>query len=126
MTVEYDIFLDAVKIGFTKLEKADVPMGTVFGEINFDDNKFGYDFLREYCVINSITFSEDVEDKFINTNSIPALIVKDKDLNPIKGLACSISGMDNEGFEIYILGIELPLYERLFPHHITYYNTLFK
>jgi hypothetical protein len=126
MTVEYDIFLDDVKIGVTKLEKADAPMGVVFGEIIFYDNKFCYDFLREYCVINNIIFSEHVEDKIINTDDIPALCVKDNDFNLIKGLACSILGMDNEGFEINIIGIEYPLYETLFPHHVSHYNNLFR
>ncbi len=126
MNVEYDIFLDNVKIGVTKLEKADAPMGVVFGEIIFYDNKFDYDFLREYCIINNITFSEDAEDKFINTYNIPALSVIHKDHDPIKGLACYIIGMDKEGFEINIIGIEYPLYEMLFPHHVNHYNNLFK
>ena len=47
MIVEYDIFLDDLKIGVTKLEKADAPMGVVFGNIYGDDNKLGYDFLRD-------------------------------------------------------------------------------
>lgn len=126
MTVEYDIFLDDVKIGVTKLEKADAPMGVVFGEIIFNDDKFDYSFLRWYCVTNNIAFSEEVNDKLINTNNIPALSVKDKNLNLIEGLGCSISGMDTEGFEIYIIGIGYPLYETLFPHHINHYNNLFK
>ena len=126
MTIEYDIFLDDVKIGVTKFEKADAPMGVVFGDINFNDSKFNYDFLRKYCVVNNITFSEDAESEFINTNNIPTLIVKDKALNLIQGISRSISGMDAEGFEINIIGIEYPLYEKLFPHHVSYYNTLFK
>jgi hypothetical protein len=101
-------------------------MGVVFGDINFNDSKFNYDFLRKYCVINNITFSEDAESEFINTNNIPALIVKDKALNLIQGISRSISGMDAEGFEINIIGIEYPLYETLFPHHVSYYNSLFK
>ncbi len=126
MIVEYDIFLDDLKIGVTKLEKADAPMGIVFGNIYGDDNKLGYDFLREYCITQKIAFSEYIEDKWINTYNIPTLHVKDKNLNIIQGLSCSITGMDSEGFEISIFGIAYPLYETLFPHHVNDYNNLFK
>ncbi|MDB5062978.1 MAG: hypothetical protein JWP67_2821, partial [Mucilaginibacter sp.] len=34
MTESYDVFLDNIKIGQTELEKADAPMGVVFGKIN--------------------------------------------------------------------------------------------
>ena len=35
MEKEYSIYLGSNKIGTTRLEKADAPMGVVFGEINF-------------------------------------------------------------------------------------------
>ncbi|QHS57246.1 hypothetical protein GWR56_17500 [Mucilaginibacter sp. 14171R-50] len=121
--MEYDILLDGLHIGTTKLERADVPMGVVFGDITFNNSQFGYDFLREYCVVNNLPFSEDIENKVISTNNIPLLKVKNKDFELIHGLSCSISGMDGNDFEIYIIGIDSSRYQMLFPHHVNHYNT---
>lgn len=42
----YDILIDNIKIGTTRLEKADVPMGVVFGEIGLGDGISGYDLFK--------------------------------------------------------------------------------
>ena len=44
----YNILLDDKRIGTTKLEKGDAPMGVVFGGINFFDIKAPYDFFKSY------------------------------------------------------------------------------
>lgn len=45
-TKRYDIFLDDKIIGTTELEKADAPMGVVFGRINFANIVVDYDFIK--------------------------------------------------------------------------------
>ena len=44
---EYKIFLDDVLIGTTNFEFADVPMGVVYGKVNFIDFKNPYFFLKK-------------------------------------------------------------------------------
>jgi hypothetical protein len=43
---EYKIFLDDVLIGTTNFEFADVPMGVVYGKVNFIDFKNPYFFQK--------------------------------------------------------------------------------
>ena len=126
MSKTYNILLDENQIGTTRLEKADVPMGVVFGEIEFSNISYGYDFLMEYCLKNKIDFTDYPEDKLISTLNIPNLQVVNLDGNKIKGIACSISGMDGDIFEISVEGIEHSFYEEEFPHHVKSYNDMFK
>jgi len=122
----YNILLDKNKIGTTKLEKADASMGVVFGEIIFFNILSGYDFFKQYCVKNKIDFTDYPKDKLISTRDIPGLQVLDMGGNKIKGVACSISGMDNDIFEVSIEGIDYPFYEEEFSHHVKSYNEMFK
>src|ERR1700743_847257 len=126
MSKTYNILLDENEIGTTKLEKADVPMGVVFGEIEFFNIASGYAFLTNYCLKNQIEFTDYPEDKLISTLNIPNLQVLDLDGNEVKGLASSISGMDDDIFEINIEGIDHSFYEEEFPHHVKSYNDMFK
>lgn len=77
MTIKlYDIFLDNKKIVATELEKADAPMGIVFGRVMLNNIVSGYDFLKTYCVKNNIVIITDYpEDKLIGTANIPNLKV---------------------------------------------------
>lgn len=43
---EYKIFLDEILIGTTNFEFADVPMGVVYGKVNFIDFKNPYIFQK--------------------------------------------------------------------------------
>ena len=113
----YTIFLDNKNIGTTNLEYADISMGVVFGKINFIESYFGYDFIKDYCNINNIKHTDYKEDKIISTTHIPNLRVKSVNKVEIIGLGCSIEGMDKEGFQITILGIEFSLYKQEFPQH---------
>lgn len=121
----YNILLDKNQIGTTKLEKADAPMGVVFGEIIFFNILSGYDFFKQYCLKNAIDFTDYPEDKLISTRNIPGLQMLDMDGNNIKGMACSISGMDSDIFEVSIEAIGYPFYEEEFPHHVKFYNEMF-
>jgi hypothetical protein len=70
-TIRYDIFLDDLIIGTTELEKADAPMGVVFGQIQFNNIISGYDFFKKYCLENNIELADDYpEDKLISTRTI--------------------------------------------------------
>jgi hypothetical protein len=124
--MSYNIFLDNKKIGSSNLEKADAPMGVVFGKINFNDVNLNYSFFSNYCKINLIKTEEYSEDKFISTQTIPALQVYNQKEVEIKGIGCYIEGMDSEGFEINIIGISYPFYEDEFPHHANDYRESFK
>lgn len=123
--MNYDIFLDDIKIGVSELEKADAPMGVVFGEISFSGNSFDYEFFSDYCKRNSIIADEYPEEKFISTQTIPNLKVFNKKGIEIKGIGCYIEGMNSEEFEINIIGIPYPFYEEEFPHHVKEYHEKF-
>lgn len=123
----YNIFLDNIKIGTTRFEKADAPMGVVFGLIDFIDSKMGYDFIKDYCIKKQIDLVSDYpEDKLISTRTIDGLKVVNNAGVEIKGLGNQIDGMDSEGFEISIEGIPYPFYGEEFPNHVKDYENIYK
>ncbi|MCO6358475.1 hypothetical protein [Roseivirga pacifica] len=127
MNKTYKILLDGEEIGTSKLEKADAPMGVVFGEIIFEKIEWNYDSIKSYCLTNNIEIANDYpEDKLISTRTIDSLIIRNEKGVEIKGVGNQISGMDSEGFEISIEGIAYPFYEEEFPHHVKSYNEMFK
>ena len=127
MNKTYKILLDGKEVGTTKLEKADAPMGVVFGIIVFTDQNIGYDFMRHYCQSHEVELADDFpEVKLISTRTIDSLVIKNEQGLEIKGLGNQISGMDSDGFEISIEGVPYPFYEEEFPHHVKAYNEMFK
>lgn len=128
MEKNYSIYLDLIKVGTTRLEKADAPMGVVFGLIEFNGIEAPYEFIKEYCSKNNITVNtDDSEYEFIDTHDIPELKVYREDGMEIKGVAGnSICGLKEDGYEISILGIEYPFYQEEFPHHRKAYDEMFK
>jgi hypothetical protein len=125
--MNYNIFLDERKIGVSKLENADAPMGMVFGKISFENESFNYLFFSDYCKRNSIEVGfEYPEDKLISTQIIPTLKVVSEQGIEIKGMGSHISGMDTDGFEINVIGIPYPFYEEQFPNHVKEYNEKFE
>lgn len=122
----YNILLNGFLIGTTELEKADASVGVAFGLIEFDGIESPYEFLKEYCLNKKIELASDYpEDKMISTISIPELkITRDNGIE-IKGVGNQITGMDNEEYEISILGIPYPFYEEEFPHHVKEYENMF-
>ena len=122
--MNYSIHLDEKKIGITELEKADAAMGVVFGEISFIDDSFDYSYFSNYCKRNSIKVDEYAEDKFISTQNISRLKVYNDSEIEIKGIGAYVAGMDSKGFEVNILGIPYPFYEKEFPKHIKEYNEI--
>lgn len=123
----YKILIDGEEIGTSKLEKADAPMGVVFGEIIFEKNEWNYDSIKSYCLNNNINLADDCpEDKLISTRTIDSLVIKNEQGVEIKGEENQITGMDSEGYEISIEGIAYPFFEEEFPHHVKAYNNMFK
>jgi len=126
-TKRYEIFLDDKIIGTTELEKADAPMGVVFGQIHLSNFVVDYDFIKRYCLENNIELAnDDPEDKLISTHSIDNLKVINENGVEIKGLGYQISGMDGDEFEITIEGVAYPFFEEEFPHHVKACNDQFK
>lgn len=124
---KYRIELKGAIIGFTMLEKADAPMGVVFGLIHFENITSGYDLFLDYCLKNGIIINDnDIMHRFIDTQTIPDLRVFSENGVEVTGIGTAITGMDSEGFEINILGIPYPFYEDEFPHHVKEYREMFK
>lgn len=123
MNKKYQIKIYEKLIGYTSLEKADAPMGVVFGEITFIEQEFGYNSIKKYCMDNKISLAYDYpEDKMISTMTISELkVMNDKGVE-IKGIGNQISGKDNDEYEISIFGIPYPFYEKEFPHHVEQYE----
>lgn len=122
----YKIVLADEEIGSSKLEKADAPMGVAFGKLIFNNCNFGYDQIKEYCLKNDIELASDYpDDKMISTMTISELKVFNENGIEIKGVGNQITGMDNEEYEISILGISYPFYEEEFPYHVEHYNNMF-
>jgi hypothetical protein len=127
MSNTYNVFLDKKIIGTTQLEKADAPMGMVFGIIRFSDKNIGYDFIKEYCTRNGIELTNDYpEDKLISTRTIIGLTIMNENGIEIKGEGNQITGMDGDEYEIHIEGIPYPFYEKEFPNHVKDYENMFK
>ena len=123
----YDILLDNKKIGTTELEKADAPMGVVFGKIKFINIASGYDFFKTFCLTHNIEIVSDFpDDRLILTTYIPNLKVIDPNGNEIKGQGINIEGMDNDCFEVTIFGVPYPFFEEEFPYHVKEYENQFK
>jgi hypothetical protein len=121
----YTLILEQNVIGTTELEKADAPMGIVFGKINFINIKSGFEFFKEYCEKNKIEFEFFPEDKLISTRYIPNLRIVNEEETEIVGMGNCINGMDNDIYEINIEGIPYPFYEKEFPKHVEEYKNQF-
>lgn len=101
---QYDIFLGNKIIGFTSFEKADAPMGTVFGMINFINIDSGYDFFKEYCMEKNFELIANFKaERLLSTGTIIDLKIRDENGFEIKSSGNQIDGMDSEGFEIILL-----------------------
>lgn len=127
MTKSYIVELDGKTIGRTLLEKADAPMGVIFGVLIVDGDTVNYASIKKYCKDNEIELSFDsFQDKVISTRAIPGLIVKTTSGKEIKGIATYIEGMDSDCFEVTVVGYSYPDYEIEFPHHVKEYEEQFK
>lgn len=122
----YKVLLDDKLFGTTKLEFGDPPMGVVFGQINFAEKNIGYDFIKQYCIDNSIQIQTDYpNDKLISTGQIEKLKIYNIENVELVGLGNNIEGMDSDIYTVTILGLDGEVYEKEFPEHITEYERKF-
>ncbi|MGV0921589.1 hypothetical protein ACTS94_14720 [Empedobacter falsenii] len=127
MATTFTIKLEEQIIGTTEFEFADVPMGVVYGKINFINIESPYLLFKNYCLANNIEIYSDVIDiKLIDTAIIPNLkIYYNNFQDELKGWESSISGLeisdDGIEFEITLYGLESETMSTLFKHHFDEY-----
>ena len=117
---EYKIFLDDILIGTTNFEFADVPMGVVFGKVNFIDIENPYLFIKSYYLKNKTNFEHDDCEVFLSSQ-IQRFIKVYKDNNEeLIGWGAYLSGLKDD-FQIDFMGIKSDLMLAEFPHHVKQY-----
>ncbi len=127
MSITFTIKLEEQIIGTTDFEFADVPMGVVYGKINFINIESPYLLFKNYCLANNIQINYDSEtEKLIDTFIIPNLKVYYNDFqDELKGWGSSISGLeisdDGIEFDITSYGLESETMSTLFEHHFDEY-----
>ena len=127
MSITFTIKLEEQIIGTTDFEFADVPMGVVYGKINFINIESPYLLFKNYCLANNIQINYDSEtEKLIDTFIIPNLKVYYNDFqDELKGWGSSISGLEisDDGFEFEITfnGLISEIMSTLFKHHYDEY-----
>ena len=127
MKTIFTIKLEEQIIGTTEFEFADVPMGVVFGKINFINIESPYILFKNYCLTNNIQINDDFEDsRMIDTVVIPNLKIYYNDFkDELNGWGAAITGselLDNKiEFEISFSGIISETMSTLFKHHFDEY-----
>ena len=114
---EYKIFLDDVLIGTTNFEFADVPMGVVYGKVNFIDFKNPYFFFKKYCDSNDIDYQFIDDEKYIQTFELK--LIKISNNSDFIRNGASFCGF-NEDFQIEMYNISSEIMKSEFLHH--YYD----
>ncbi|HLO38207.1 MAG TPA: hypothetical protein VK173_06955, partial [Lacibacter sp.] len=122
---KYKIYLDEKLIGSTALEKADIPMGVLFGQILFYHIDNAYLFFKSYCLQKKIGITDEKQDQILITRHIPYLRVIDTEDNDICGASISVAGQGPVDFEITIEGVPHNILSFKFKHHLDDYRTLF-
>ncbi|PHQ28505.1 hypothetical protein CJ305_14525 [Leeuwenhoekiella nanhaiensis] len=116
------MYLDATKIGTTRFEYADVPMGVLNGKINFLNIESPYALFRNHCKRHKVQINEDEPMyKFIDTIVIHQLKVYFENGIELTGWGAAITGMDSEEYEIQFGGISPELMQREFKHYYDEY-----
>lgn len=114
---EYKIFLDDVLIGTTNFEFADVPMGVVYGKVNFIAFKNPYFFFKKYCDTNNIDYQFIDDEKYIQTFELK--LIKISNNSDFIRNGASFCGF-NEDFQIEMYNISSKIMKSEFLHH--YYD----
>ena len=114
---EYKIFLDDVLIGTTNFEFADVPMGVVYGKVNFIDFKNPYFFFKKYFDENDIDYQFIDDEKYIQTFELK--LIKISNNSDFIRNGASFCGF-NEDFQIEMYNISSEIMKSEFLHH--YYD----
>lgn len=127
MTTTFTIKLEEQIIGTTEFEFADIPMGVVYGKINFINIESPYLLFKNYCLENNIHINNDFEnERLIDTAIIPNLKVYYNNFkSKLISWGSSISGVEISDkeieFEITSYGLESETISTLFKHHFDKY-----
>lgn len=115
----YLIELNGLKIGTTKLESADVPMGVLHGKINFENVVSPYNLFKNHCEKYGVTINQiDEKHKFIDTQIIPELKIYLENGEELEGLGGAICGMErDDDIEIQFSGVDYKIMKTEFVHH---------
>ena len=116
---EYKIFLDDVLIGTTNFEFADVPMGVVYGKVNFINVENPYQFVKNFYLKNNADFECDDEVEFIDSMIQDFIKIYYDENKLLIGWGAFLSCLKDE-FEITFSGIDSELMKSEFSHH--YYD----
>ena len=121
MKNRYRIEIEGNLIGTTYFEFADVPMGVLYGKINFLNTISPYKFIKSHCVLNKVQINMDDEKlKLIDTVVIPELKIYDDQNIELIGWGGAITGIEKQDdidFEIQFGGVESELMKTKFPNH---------
>ncbi len=126
MAREYIIELDGQRIGTTELEKHDAPMGIVLGTIRLEGHPSGYDLFKRHCAAHGVEVDDQADVRCLITQFMSGVRVISPEGVEIKGAGITVSGFDDDEWEISILGIPYPFYGSEFPHHVKAYEEQFK
>ena len=115
---KYDIKLNEIIIGKTHFEYADVPMGIVYGEIDFKIIGTPYELFKNHCKIHNVKIINDEPKlKMIDTAIIPELKIFLENGSKLKGYGGAINGMDSDKYEVQFSGIDYSIMRSEFAHH---------
>lgn len=118
----YVLELNGVKIGHTKFEFADAPMGVVFGKIVFDEIDSPYELLKKHCSNFNVDLAVDLyKDRLISSYIIPQLKVFLPNGNQLAGWGGAITGMDSDAFQIEFSGVSYEIMRTEFKGHFHKY-----
>lgn len=126
MAREYIIELDGQRIGTTALEKHDAPMGVVLGTIRLEGHASGYDLFKRHCATHGVEVDDQPDVRCLITQFMTGVRVLSPEGAEIKGTGITVSGFDDDEWEISVLGIPYPFYGTEFPHHVKAYEEQFK
>ena len=110
----FSIYSGSVLVGYSALEHGDPPMGVAFGEFEPAD---GYRLIQRECRTNhddqsALLLSAQTEGGVV-IDCMGVGILDYSEMTPF------------DAIEINVLGISYPLYEELFPEHVSRYAGLF-
>lgn len=91
-------------------------MGVASGILQLTTDECPFELLRSHCEHAAVPINSlDVEVQFIDTQVIPDLKVYRSDgLEIVSEVGACITGMEEEGYQISVLGIPYPFYEEEF------------
>lgn len=117
---EYKIFLDDVLIGTTNFEFADVPMGIVYGKVNFTTVENPFQFIKNFYLKKNVEFEYDDDSEFLNSMIQEFIKIYYDNNKLLIGWGAFLSGLKDD-FEITFGGIDYDLMKSEFPHHVKQY-----